>query len=90
MLERRYLRFFGKRLSPGRLELKLADPEDSAVCFPDERMDTDREEKGDQVKASHSFRSSGLKGERREIRHDNHVILPRRPLHRENGVARRL
>jgi hypothetical protein len=53
-------------------------------------MDTDHEEEGDQGKVSCSFRSSGLKGERKEIRHDNSTILPRRPLHRESGVARRL
>ena len=82
MLERRYLR--------GGWSEKLADPEDSAVYFPDERMDTDREEEGDQGKASRSFRSSGLKGERKESRHDSNTILPRRPLHRESGVARRL
>jgi hypothetical protein len=69
---------------------KLADPEDSAVYFPDERMDTDREEEGDQGKASRSFRSFGLKGERKESRHDSSTVLPRRPLHRESGVARRL
>jgi hypothetical protein len=53
-------------------------------------MDTDREEEGDQGEASCSFRSSGLKGERKEGRHDSSTILPRRPLHRESGVAHRL
>jgi hypothetical protein len=36
------------------------------------------------------FRSSGLKGERKESRHDGSSILPRRPLHRESGIAYRL
>jgi hypothetical protein len=90
MLERRYLRLFGKdRLREGWSE-KLADPEDSAVYFPDERMDTGREKEGDQGKASRSSRSSGLKGKRKESCHDSSTILPRRPLHRESGVARRL
>jgi hypothetical protein len=68
----------------------LADPENSIVYFPDKRMDTDREEEGDQGEANCSFRSSGLKGERKEGRHDSSTILPRRPLHRESGVAYRL
>jgi hypothetical protein len=34
--------------------------------------------------------SSALKGEREEDRHDRRTILPRRPLHRESGVAPRL
>ena len=53
-------------------------------------MDTDREEEGDQGKASRSFRSSGLKGERKDSRRDSSTVLPRRPLHRESRVARRL
>jgi hypothetical protein len=53
-------------------------------------MDTDREEEGDQGEASCSFRSSALKGERKEGRHDSNSILSRRPLHRESGVASRL
>ena len=53
-------------------------------------MDTDREEEGDQGEASRSFRSSALKGERKEGRHDSSTILPRRPLHRESRVTRRL
>jgi hypothetical protein len=69
---------------------KLADPEDSAVYFPDEKVDTDHEKEGDQGEASHSSRSSGLKGERKESRHDSSTVLPRRPLHRESGVACRL
>jgi hypothetical protein len=53
-------------------------------------MDTDREEEGNQGEASCSFRSSALKGERKEGRHDSSTILPRPPLHRESGVAYRL
>jgi hypothetical protein len=53
-------------------------------------MDTDREEKGDQGEASCSFRSSALKGERKEGRRNGSTILPRRPLHRESGVTYRL
>jgi hypothetical protein len=53
-------------------------------------MDTDREEEGNQGEASCSFRSSGLKGERKEGHHDSSTILPRRPLYRESGVAYRL
>jgi hypothetical protein len=67
-----------------------AYPENSTVYFPNKRMDTDREEEGDQEEASCSFRSSALKGERKEGRHDSSTILPRRPLHRESGVAYRL
>ena len=66
------------------------DPENSTVYFPDKRMDTDREEEGDQGEASCSFRSSALKGERKESRHNSSTILSRRPLHRESGVAYRL
>jgi hypothetical protein len=82
--------------SPGKDRLRKvrgrgpADPESSTVYFPDKRMDTDREEEGDQGEASCSFRSSALKGERKEGRHDSSTILPRRPLHRESGVAHRL
>jgi hypothetical protein len=85
-----------RRSSPGKNRLQKvrgrepADPEDSTVYFPDERMDTDREEEGDQGEANCSFRSSALKGERKEGRHDNNTILSRRPLHRESGVASRL
>jgi hypothetical protein len=68
----------------------LADPENSTVCFSDKRMDTDCEEEGNQGEASCSFRSSGPKGEQKEGRHDSGTILPRRPLHRESGVAYRL
>ena len=53
-------------------------------------MDADHEKEGDQGEASRSIRSSSLKGERKESRHDSSTILPRRPLHRESGVARRL
>ena len=53
-------------------------------------MDTGREKEGDQGEASRSSRSSGLKGERKESRHDSSTVLPRRPLHRESGVTRRL
>ena len=90
MPERCNLHLFGKdrlRKVGGR---GLADPEDSAVYFLDKRMDTDHEEEGDQGKASRSFRSSGFKGEWKERRHDGSTILPRRPLHRESGVAHRL
>jgi hypothetical protein len=68
----------------------LADPENSTVYFSDKRMDTYREEEGDQGEASCSFCSSALKGERKEGRHDSNTILPRRPLHRESGVTYRL
>jgi hypothetical protein len=64
-----------------------ADPENSTVYFPDKRMDTDREEEGDQGEASCSFRSFALKGERKEGRHDSSTILSRRPLYRESGVS---
>jgi hypothetical protein len=67
-----------------------ADPENSTVYFPDERMDTGRKEERGREKASCSFRSSALKGERKKDRHDHRTILPRRPLHRESGVAPRL
>jgi hypothetical protein len=53
-------------------------------------MDTDRKEERDREEASRSFRSSALKGEREEDRHDRRTILPRHPLHRESGVAPRL
>jgi hypothetical protein len=70
-----------------------ADPKNSTVHFPNERMDANRKKEGgkqDQEEASCSFRSSALKGEREEDRHNRHTILPRRPLHRESGVAPRL
>jgi hypothetical protein len=84
------------RGSPGKHRLQKvrgrrpANPENSTVYFPDKRMDTDREEEGDQEEANCSFRSSALKGERKEGRHDSSTILSRRPLHRESGVASRL
>ena len=53
-------------------------------------MDTGREKEGDQGEASRSSRSSGLKGERKENRRNSSTVLPRRPLHRESRVARRL
>jgi hypothetical protein len=96
MPEKRNLQLSGKRSSPEKDRLRKvggrgpADPENSTVYFPDKRMDTDREEEGDQGEASCSFRSSALKGERQEGRHDSSTILPRRPLHRESGVAYRL
>jgi hypothetical protein len=89
MPETRNLELFGKRSSSESRGREFANPEDSAVYFPDKRMDAYREEEGDQRKASRSFRSSGLKGERKESRHDSSTILPRRPLHRESGVAHR-
>jgi hypothetical protein len=46
-----------------------------------------RKKEANQEEASCSFRSSALKGERKEDRHDRRTILPRRPLHRESGVA---
>jgi hypothetical protein len=67
-----------------------ADPENSTVYFPDERMDTGHEEERGREKASCSFRSSALKGERKKDHHDRRTILPQRPLHRESGVAPRL
>jgi hypothetical protein len=69
------------------------DPENSPVYFTDERMDANRKEernKQNQEEASCSFRSFALKGERKEDRHDRRTLLPRRPLHRESGVAPRL
>jgi hypothetical protein len=96
MPEKRNLQLSGKRSSPEKDRLRKvggrgpADPENSTVYFPDKRMDTDREEEGDQGEASCSFRISALKGERKEGRHDSSTILPRRPLHRESGVAYRL
>jgi hypothetical protein len=83
MSEKCNLQLSGKRSSP-------ESPENSTVYFPDKRMDTDREEGGDQGEASCSFRSSALRGERKEGRHDSSAILSRRPLHRESGVAYRL
>jgi hypothetical protein len=53
-------------------------------------MDTDHKEKGsEQGKGllNCSFGASVLKGERKEARHNDNSILPRRPLHRESGVA---
>jgi hypothetical protein len=90
ILEKHNLQLSGKRSSPESRGPRAADPENSAVYFPDKRMDTDREEEGNQGEASCSFRSSALKGERKEGRHDSSTILSRRPLHRESGVAHRL
>jgi hypothetical protein len=70
-----------------------ADPKNSTVYFPNERMDTNRKEernKQNREEASCSFRASVLKGERKEDRHDSRTILPRRSFHRESGVAPRL
>jgi hypothetical protein len=67
-----------------------ADPENSTVYFPDERMDTNRKEERDREEASRSFRASALKGERKEDHHDSRAILPRRSFHRESGVTPRL
>jgi hypothetical protein len=70
-----------------------ADPENSIVYFPDERMDTNRKKEKDEQnreEASCSFRASALKGERKEDRNDSRTILPRRSFHRESGVAPRL
>jgi hypothetical protein len=53
-------------------------------------MDTGRKEERGREKASCSFRSSALKGEQKKDRHNRRTILPRRPLHRESGVAPRL
>ena len=53
-----------------------ADPENSTVYFPDERMDTNRKEERDREEASRSFRASALKGEQKEDRHDSRTILP--------------
>jgi hypothetical protein len=50
-------------------------------------MDTNRKEERDREEARCSFRASALKGERKEDRHDNRTILPRRSFHRESGVA---
>ena len=50
-------------------------------------MDASRKEERDREEASRSFRSSALKGEREEDRHDRRTILPRRSFHRESGVA---
>jgi hypothetical protein len=90
MPEKRNLQLSGKRSSLESRGRGPADPENPTVYFPNKRMDTDREEEGDQGEASCSFRSSALKGERKEGRHDSSTILPRRPLHRESGVAYRL
>jgi hypothetical protein len=67
-----------------------SDPENSTVYFSDEIMDTGRKEERGREKASCSFRSSALKGEQKKDRHNRRTILPRRPLHRESGVAPRL
>jgi hypothetical protein len=70
-----------------------ADPENSTVYFPDERMDTNRKEernKQSREEASCSFRASALEGERKEDRHDSRTILPQRSFHRESGVIPRL
>jgi hypothetical protein len=67
-----------------------ADLENSTIYFPDERIDTRRKEERGWEKASCSFRSSALKGERNKDHHDHRTILPQCPLHREGGVAPRL
>jgi hypothetical protein len=67
--------------------------ENSVVHLSDEKMDTYHKEKGsEQGKglSNCSFGASILKGERKEARHSGSSILPRRPLHRESGVAPRL
>jgi hypothetical protein len=47
----------------------------------------DHKEKGSKGSSSWSFCASILKGEQKEDRRDNCSILPRRPLHRESGIA---
>jgi hypothetical protein len=73
--EKHNLQLSGERLSPESRGRGPADPENSTVYFPDKRMDTDREEEGNQGEASCSFRSFALKGERKEGRHDSSTIL---------------
>jgi hypothetical protein len=75
MSEKRNLQFFGKNRLQKVGGREPADLENSTVYFPDKRMDTDREEEGDQGEASCSFCSSALKGERKEGRHDSSTIL---------------
>jgi hypothetical protein len=56
-------------------------------------MDMDHKEKGSEQGKGLSNCSSGasvLKGEQKEARQSGGSILPRRPLHRESGVAPRL
>jgi hypothetical protein len=56
-----------------------ADPENSIVYFPDERMDRNRKKERDEQnreEASCSFSASALKGEQKEDRHDSRTILP--------------
>jgi hypothetical protein len=50
-------------------------------------MDTDHKEKGSKGSSSWSFCASVLKGEQKEGRRGSCSILPRRPLHRESGIA---
>ena len=50
-------------------------------------MDTDHKEKGSKGPSSWSFCASALKGEQKEDRRGSCSILPRRPLHRESGIA---
>jgi hypothetical protein len=68
-------------------------PKNSVVHLSDEKMDTNHKEKGsEQGKglSNCSYGASVLKGERKQARHSGSSILPRRPLHRESGVAPRL
>jgi hypothetical protein len=50
-------------------------------------MDTYHKEKGSKGSSSWSFCASILKEEQKEDRRDSCSILPRRPLHRESGIA---
>jgi hypothetical protein len=50
-------------------------------------MEIDRKEKGSKGSSSWSFCASALKGEQKEDRCGSCSILPRRPLHRESGIA---
>jgi hypothetical protein len=50
-------------------------------------MDTNHKEKESRGPSSRSFCTSALKGEQKEDRRDSYSILPRRPVHRESGVA---
>jgi hypothetical protein len=50
-------------------------------------MDTDHKEKGSKGSSNWSFCAFVLKGEHKEDRRDSCSILPRRPLHRESGIA---
>jgi hypothetical protein len=61
--------------------------ENSAIHLFDGGMDTDHKEKGSEGSSSWSFCASVLKGEQKEDRCGSCSILPRRPLHRESGIA---